>query len=458
MTRAPGLVVRVVVLLGLAWFYLVAATEHARVVNDFKARGDQSRYLGDAEQVYRNWHGQNPPGLIGERNRMPLYAGFQSLFYDTSMSDPEYFEVAKVWNIRLSLLLLAVLWVIFSWHLPPLLATNLIVIVAFGYFVFKAGYVQAELLFYFLFFATFLTFCYLLTRRGLKSSLLLAALGGTVAALAHLTKAAVLPFVAIFLAVYGTRDAVLLVRRWRNEPLAALTVFGGRALAAVLMVACFLGVLYPYISNSKRFFRQYFYNVNTTFYIWNDNWPQALTRVHQYGDGVGWPTAPASQLPSMRKYWRTHTVAQIIDRVGNGFLDMVRRSYSTFWYMKYVAVYLAFAVALIAANRRAFTRLIREHAALFAFMLLYGVIYLVSTAFYAPTSDTGTTRFLLAHVAPLLFVLSYFFASSPFRDTRWNVAGVTATPTHFHLLVLVTMGLDLAFTLWPRLMTTYGGF
>ena len=48
---------RVVLLVALAMFYVSAATEHARQVNTSKARGDQSGYLGDAQNMYANWHG-----------------------------------------------------------------------------------------------------------------------------------------------------------------------------------------------------------------------------------------------------------------------------------------------------------------------------------------------------------------------------------------------------------------
>src|SRR6188768_2460109 len=118
--------VRLVVVLALAFFYIAAATEHARVVNNFKARGDQSGYLGDAKQVYANWHGQTPAGLIGERNRMPVYAAFLALFYDPAWSDPEFFEIGKTYNIRLSLVLLALLYIVFVWHLPLIAADALI--------------------------------------------------------------------------------------------------------------------------------------------------------------------------------------------------------------------------------------------------------------------------------------------------------------------------------------------
>jgi hypothetical protein len=460
--RALWLAARVALLAGLAAFYLLGATEHARVVNTSKARGDQSGYLWDAEQIYANWHGQNPPVLVGERNRMPLYAAYQALFYDSRLSDPEFFEVAKTWNIRLSLVLLALLCVVFSWHLPPIISTNLTLIVAFGYFVFKAGYAQAELLFYFLFFLTFLALCHLLRHRGSGSGLLLGILAGSLAALAQLTKAAMLPLVAIYLAVYVVREAVLLVRDWRREEASArpraLVQFAWRAGAGALVVICFVGVLYPYVSTSKRVFGQYFYNVNTTFYVWYDDWPQASVGTIKHGDAVGWPTLPPEQLPGMRKYWKGHTFKQILDRLRGGFEDIVVRSYRTYWYLKYVALYAAFALAVIATNWRAFARLVRERAAIFLFMSLYGAAYLCAVAFYSPVSGTGTTRFLLAHVAPLMFVLSCFLARPPFRLTQWTVGGVTVTLAHFHLLVLVTIGLDLTFALWPRLMTTYGGF
>ena len=94
---------RIILLVALGVFYYAAASEHARTVNTSKARGDQSGYLWDAQQVYWNWHGRTPRVLVGERNRMPLYAGYLALVYRPDISDDEYFVVAKRWNIRLSL-------------------------------------------------------------------------------------------------------------------------------------------------------------------------------------------------------------------------------------------------------------------------------------------------------------------------------------------------------------------
>lgn len=445
------LAARVVLFLGLAWFYTLAATEHARVVNVSRARADQSGYLWDAVAVHRNWQGQQPPELIGERNRMPLYSGFLALFYDPSLSPDEFFEVGKKWNIRLSLVLLALLWAIFAWHLPPLVSTNLTLIVAFGYFVFKAGYAQAELLFYFLVFVTFIAFCHLLKRRGRAASVGLGILAGVLAALAQLTKAAALPLVAIFLVVYGVRELACLARGDSRAGVA------WRAAAGLALAVSFLGVLYPYIANSQRVFGRYFYNVNTTFYAWYEDWPEASGGTYQHGDGVGWPQMPPDEIPGPGKYWRTHTVRQILARVGRGFLEMVTVSYDRLWYLKFIALYVVFALVLMATRWGPFRQMLRDNAATAAFMLLYAGVYLVAIAFYQPISGT-TARMLLAHAAPLLFVLSYLFARPPFAQAQWRVAGVALTGAHFHLLVFATMGLDLIFVMQPRLMASFAGY
>ena len=71
-------------------------------------------------------------------------------------TDPQFFEVAKTASIYLSLGLVAVIAVAALRRLPPLAALNFVGIVAFGYFVFKAGYTQSEPLFYTLHLLTFI--------------------------------------------------------------------------------------------------------------------------------------------------------------------------------------------------------------------------------------------------------------------------------------------------------------
>jgi hypothetical protein len=444
-------ILRAALLAALAVVYVAGATEHAQRVNTSKARGDQSGYLWDAQNMYSNWHGTNPPILIGERNRMPLYAAFLAAFWSPTWSNDEFFAKAKIWNIYLSLGLLVVLAIVFAYYLPPLPATNLTLIVAFGYFIFKAGYTQSELLFYFLWFLTFLLFWDLITRTAsLKITCVRAVAAGVLGALAHLTKASVLPLVAIFLLVV----VVEAFRVMRLDARAARV----KLVTALIVGASFLLVLSPYIRANKRVFGHYFYNVNTTFYIWYDDWPQASVGTIKHGDGVGWPAMPPDELPSGSRYWREHTVSQIVSRIGGGFWDMVDRSYKTYWYFKYVVLYLVCALALAVRARKDLTALIRRRVAAALFLLLYAAVYLLGIAFYAPVSGTGTTRFLIGHLTPLLFVLSLLLSASALRTTEWRVAGTRATLQHFHLMVFVSLAFDIAFVIWPRLMATYGGF
>jgi hypothetical protein len=90
--------------------------------------------------------------------------------------------------------------------------------------------------------------------------------------------------------------------------------------------------------------------------------------------------------------------------------------------------------------------------------LMYATVYLFGIAFYAPVSGTGTTRFLIAHLLPLLFVLSLLFTREPFRSTEWQLGRLRLQTRHFHLVVSAMLAFDLLFVIWPRLMTTYGGF
>ena len=65
----------------------------------------------------------------------------------------------------------------------------------------------------------------------------------------------------------------------------------------------------------------------------------------------------------------------------------------------------------------------------------------------------------MAHITPLMFTLSRYFAVTSFRDRpSWSICHVPVTATHVQLFVLGTVALDLTFTVWPRLMSTYGGF
>jgi hypothetical protein len=446
----------IVACVALVWYYTSAAVEHGRRVNTSKARGDQSGYLWDAQNVYANWHGRQPPTIIGERNRMPLYAGYLALFYHTGLSDPQFFEVAKKANVGLSLGLLAILGLAFAGRLPLHVAGNLLGVVAFGYFVYKAGYAQSELLFCLLIFLTFLG-CWRLfgVVSGWRSATT-AALTGAAAGLAQLTKAAMLPLVVIFLTIYLGRLAWSIVHQ--NGTVARRPTAAWQLVSATLFALAFMAVLWPYLSTSKRVFGQYFYNVNSTFYVWYDDWAHASIGTYVHGDAVGWPTLPASELPGPARYWREHSLRRIGARVRSGFADMARTSYATLGYFPYLVVFCA-ALSFVAVTRRqALAQLVREHAWLAAFLATYAGVYLLAIAFYYPTSGTGTGRFVVPHLTPFFFSLSCCLSSRTMLALRWSLAGRSIGIGSLHALITILLVLDVTFRVWPRLMTTYGGF
>jgi hypothetical protein len=439
-----------VLVLGLGTFYYLGATEHARRVNVDRGRADQSGYLWDAVAVHGNWQG-NPPVLIGERNRMPVYPGLLALLYEPDLPPDVFFERGKRLNILLSMVLLAGMWLVARRFLPPLAAANFLLVVTFGYFIFKAGYVQCELLFYALLFGAFICFARVLSLPPGRHAAVVAAAGGVIGALAHLTKASLLPLAGLFTVVYVGAALVAFARSqgpggWRR--------LAGRAVVVAVFGVTFLGTLYPYISNSKRVFGHYFYNVNTTFYIWYDDWPSASIGTYRHGDGVGWPRMPPDELPSMRRYLQEHSVSQITDRLLDGFRDMVVVTYERYWIVKFLVLYVLAAAMAAVRRPAAVGALVRRHLALIVFMLCYAVVYLLAIAFYKPISGT-TGRMILAHMAPLLFALAWFLTRPAFRDAplvgRVRVA-------HLQPVVLGLMLFDVSFRLWPQLFATYTGY
>jgi hypothetical protein len=189
--------------------YLYAALQQLVYVNTDMGSTDQSAYIKYARQLALSRY-----TFVGERNRMPLYPLMQSLLLRPGQGEAEFWLRGKLANLGFSLLFLGLLGAIAWRRFRPLTAANLLLLTGFLVLAFKAGYFQAELLFYCLGFLLFLLCWRLLQRPALWAGLA----GGVVAGLAHLTKASVLPGLLIFLAVGAGGQ---LQRLWRARRAAA---------------------------------------------------------------------------------------------------------------------------------------------------------------------------------------------------------------------------------------------
>jgi hypothetical protein len=460
----------------LAGLYVYGARQQLERANPDLRAFDQSAYMDFTRQARESGF-----TYTGDRNRMPIYPFLQALFYRPGMSDEALFRQGKTVNLILSLILLAALALIFRRFFNPLHVLVLTLIIAFTVFIFRAGWFQSELLFYFLNFCLFLG-CWSLLRRP---SYAVAAATGLVAGLAYLTKASILPGLVAFAACAVAQWLWLVLRRPAALPsvpagAAAPDLFNPQSAirnpqsasaypqsairnpqsgwvygaVAPLVLSLFLLTLSPYLSESKRVFGHYFYNVNSTFYLWYDSWEQAKQGTRAHGDRVGWPDMPADQLPSPARYLREHTPRQIAGRFVNGGREVLGNVLRSYGYAKYVLIYAGFLLAAIAWQRRRAGELIRRSPFLVAFLLLYFAAYFLLYSWYAAIA--AGNRLILAQLIPLLFTLSMGLRGV-LADAQVRIGRPLNVLTAVNLVVLAVLAVDIALVLIQRVGVMPGG-
>jgi len=142
-TEKRLLLIAVVAMFSAAYWY--GAVRQLLYVNTDMQETDQLSYIDYAEKLSRSHFTRVP-----EYNRVPLYPLIQSFFLQTDMTESRYFEVGKFNNVALSLGLLLAFGVIAAQAIGGFSSAVLTLLTAFEVFIFKAGWFQAELLFYFL--------------------------------------------------------------------------------------------------------------------------------------------------------------------------------------------------------------------------------------------------------------------------------------------------------------------
>ncbi len=390
-------------LIGLVTVLFVGGAERqGRLVNVDMNTTDQDAYREYVKNLVTTDYQS-----IGDRNRMPVYPLLMALFYRPAMSDEAFFATAKRVNTGLALLVLATAFFLFRRYTPTPDAAVAILVTAFTVFVYRAPFLQAEVLFYALTFALFALMLELILHPRWQ----LAAIVGLIGALAQLTKASVLPAVGLGLTCLLIRALLALFQAWRISASSAEAKVKVRQqllaplMSAVIFVLVFLAVMYPYISTSKARFGHYFYNVNSTFYIWYDSWDEVKAGTRAHGDRVGWPDMPDDQIPSLGKYWREHTPGQIVERFTQGAVLLRDMTLGSYGYAPFVLFYAWFVALLLWQHRRhIFSEWLNAERGLgIFFVLAYFGGYFLLNAWY--TRIAFGNRFILALFLPALFTL-----------------------------------------------------
>ncbi len=450
----------------------------ARDRNTFMWGVDQRAYATYARDLARNNY-QFP----GDRNRMPLYPVLQSLHYREGMSLWRFFNEGQAINIGLSVVFLVGLYAILRKRLPLLMLLNFLLITSFTLFMFKAGYFQTELLFYFLFFCTYLMLGDLLV----KPDPVLAMVAGGTLALAHLSKASALPALALFIGLMGAKMIADLTRQRKPHPQPLANVERGLKRASMrhaptktpprqmergqggevllrgwltlaLVPLIFLIILYPYLRYSHQVYGHYFYNVNSTFYFWASSSHEA-EYVEAHGDRVGWPDLPDDEIPSMRRYLREHDVLDMAERLQIGLQrSFVSHTTLDYGYLKFLALFTLASLLAALFNWRALWQLLNRQniwQVLFRVGFLGG--YFASYVWYA-LINSGQ-RFMLSIFLPYLFTLAVFLSLPVFRKQKiqlWGREIEWVRAFNYGILLLMVVDVVLIFV-GGRISHVYGG-
>jgi hypothetical protein len=224
-----------------------------------------------------------------------------------------------------------------------------------------------------------------------------------------------------------------------------------KALPIFLSLLTFVVVISVYISNSKAVYGHYFYNVNSTFYIWYDSWAEAKAGTIAHGDYTGWPDLPAEEIPSPFKYLREHTLSQIVNRVITGLLRVLSNSILSYGYFIYFLIYTLLFFTLSVLNWRRCLEIIKAHYLLIAFIVAYFVVHLLAVAWYTPIAKGN--RFILAYFLPYMFVLFYVLRST---DTYFGVQA-SRLLNAINLIVLCMLTVHIYYIMTTTIGTFYGG-
>ena len=404
-----GVLVAVSVLFG-GWLYARGVALQWEMNRDPEAV-DQGAYLGYAESLH-----EFPDRVVGDRVRMPLFPYILAVAGSGSGPRDQRFERAKLVAVVTSVVAVAAAWALGWWILGAVGGALVAASVAFGVFLVRAPWVQADTLWYVLFAASLFGMCALLQRPRLP----LAVVVGVTTGLAQLSK----PGAQLLIALFVLTGLVIAFRDLR----AARREQGGGAgplVAAVAVVgACFLLVVAPYAVNSARVYGSPWFNVTSARAAWYDS-PADINFDQAFDDRSG---------PSASSYLSHHSLGSVVGRIRHGLAT----EWST--YKNGVAaeslVFLqgvALFAVMVRRPRRAWQLLV-EHRRSAAFVGVVFAAYILAYSWYMPIGPVP--RYAAVLVLPF-FIVSTFMVDRLARDVQMGTSGQSARSLYYVMAWLV---------------------
>ncbi len=387
---------------------------------------------------------------------MPLYPWIQALLHSPELTDEESFERAKRVNISLSILVLAGIGLAFFAKFSRPFALWSILAIAFTVYAIKSPYVLAENLYYGLFTFAFILSLETLSAPDWRKSIIC----GALFALAHFTKASALPALLLFASSYGV---LFLTHAIRRELTPALT--RDLILRALLPVAVFLVLLSPYLLESNAKYGSYFYNVNTTFYMWYESWAEVKAGTLAAGDHDGYPDLPPEEIPSLQKYLRERGIGSMLWRFFNGskrLLNLGCFDVNSTWHYGYCSQaslgLLAIAISLPVLLRRMPLRELLKYAHIAWFATAILVVYALGAAWYVPILGNNGVRIALVIVIPLLWTVGLAIHAPGVNEFRLRILGKSVSMLRLLLgLMYLALSYEIYLMIAVRAVTMTGG-
>ena len=460
--------------------------QHMQTVNDTVYWADQGEYYRYSARVVFT-----DGAYAGDFNRAPLFNWVQALHYQPGEHPQDFHARSLYVSVALALASLVFIFFVFLRYMRLSLAVLGYMVIAFMFYLFKAPYLQAEVAYYTASFAAFV----LMVEMLLRPSWWGAGLLGFTAGVAQLSKSSMLAGLFAFAVVYGLgvvwryrvrSGGRAVVRpdhkpaphpvgasdgaseRDETDPLAfipprsrglqsSVTARHGASavlqcgekispknclLMLVLALATFALTILPDALTARAVDGPLLYNVNTSLYIWVDDWEQVKDGIQMERPQNAYPHhLPDDELPSLHNYLARNGVQGLLTQTWEGLQFQVLNHLQTgYGYQHYVLLLGAALVLFPAWAWRQHADWLRARLAtvwpvvLFAalFFVGYGLLY----SFYVPINPGK--RFWQALILPFVW-LALWALDHP----RWWEMCVRGRPALAMgvgvLLVLVTL-------------------